>query len=393
MRKLHYNSLLVFLMLHVLFPFGHGKLCASEAKAKRAGNESLPFEGEGAGELLSIIEEESRKALDSKIIADFVPGIITVLRGDDLEERGIRTVYEALSLVPGLDLSMYASGLKKIVVRGMSGVLGLTDLKLLLNDVPVNNTNIGTTPGFFDIPVALVERVDIIRGSGAVIYGENASSGVINVITRNKGNSIYGRFGRYDTYEGGGVFSYENPETDFRMSFVVSGWDTDGADVNCEHADFTEEGGPTNESHQNGTAVMKVEFGDTSVLAQYLSVRFGEYFGYAPSLSGTDDDGKSQSMDSLFLEARHKINIGGDAEVTAKMGLALFDQNFRDINYTDGYVLNEDVAYRYDERRAYGKVDYLWSGWEKHRLTLGASYSLNFRRRLNKYITFWNNAL
>ncbi|MCP4115589.1 MAG: TonB-dependent receptor [Desulfobacteraceae bacterium] len=378
MKKIFYLMMIPFYLLPVSFPWFHEVLFANEAKVNLPGDEPLPPEKDPFRELLNIIEDEYMEASESKTIADFVPGIITVLRGDDLENRGIRTVYEALALVPGLDMSMYPFLVKRIVVRGLTSSYALNSLKLLLNDVPVNSNMTGVTTEFFDIPVSLVERVDIIRGSGAVIYGENASSGVINVITRKKGNKIFGRYGRFDTFEGGGIFSHAVPDKGYRLSLALSGWDTDGADVTSGPTFYTPSGGPSNEAHQHGTAIMKMDFGNSSLLTQYLSSRSGGYFGFFPSLSGMDHDGKTQSADSIFLEARHELNIGEDSKVKAKFGFSRVEQELLGEKYVEeNSVISRTMLFElfYDEERLYGNLDYLWKGWENHRLTLGASLS------------------
>ncbi|MCP4115590.1 MAG: TonB-dependent receptor [Desulfobacteraceae bacterium] len=377
MRKIKNLILFLLLVLPVSFPWFHENLLA---------NEQVPSEEEPFQELLNIIKEENREASESKAIADFVPGIITVLRGDDLENRGIRTVHEALALVPGLDLSMYPFIVKKIVVRGLTSSYALNSLKLLLNDVPVNNTLCGMTTEFFDIPVSLVERVDIIRGSGAVLYGENASSGVINVITRKKGNRIFGRYGRFDTFEGGGILSHSAPDKGYRLSLALSGWDTDGADVTSGPTFYTPSGGPTHEAHQQGTAIMEIDFGNSSLLAQYISTHSGGYFGFFPSLSGRDHDGKTQCGESFFLEARHELNISEDSKAKARFGVSRIEQELASGKYVENNsVISRKMLFElfYEENRLYGNLDYLWKGWENHRLTLGASLS---RMLKNDYV-------
>ncbi|MFT5369233.1 MAG: hypothetical protein ACI8V2_004207 [Candidatus Latescibacterota bacterium] len=53
-------------------------------------------------ELMQILDEETTVATKTKLNSDYVPGMVTVLQGRDLEALGIATVWEALSLVPGM---------------------------------------------------------------------------------------------------------------------------------------------------------------------------------------------------------------------------------------------------------------------------------------------------
>lgn len=324
-------------------------------------------------ELQKLLDEASEEAASTKSNADFVPGIITILRGDDLEERGMRTVYEALSLVPGLNLAMYPFGVKKIVVRGLSPAVGSVDMKLLLNDVPTNNALIGTTPGFYDIPVALVERIDIVRGTGAVIYGENASSGVINVITRKEGNRIYGRYGRYDTFDAGGVFSYAGPEKDFKMSLSLAGWDTDGADV-APGPRIDDKTGDTNENHEDITAIMSVDYKRFSLLGQYTSVQFGDYFGYFSSLPEPGDDRKVNSCDNMMLEARQELDLTQALKAKLKLGFVKYEQDWLG-EMRHKHIVQYSENSSYEEKRIYGGIDFAWEGWKNQHWVLGMTFS------------------
>src|SRR5689334_11934668 len=61
--------------------------------------------------LLSVLAEETAIATQTKLNADFVPGIVTVLQGDEMEALGARTVGEAIALVPGLQANRDVYGL------------------------------------------------------------------------------------------------------------------------------------------------------------------------------------------------------------------------------------------------------------------------------------------
>lgn len=58
----------------------------------------------------------------------------------------------------------------------------------------------------FLLDISLIERIEFIPGSGSSIYGANAFSGLINVVTKNgqniNGTQIAGEYGTYDTYKG-----------------------------------------------------------------------------------------------------------------------------------------------------------------------------------------------
>src|SRR5574344_1709324 len=76
----------------------------------------------------------------------------------------------------------------KIIIRGVEkGTLVLVD------GVPLNQSG---RYNLEDIPTDLVERVEIVRGGGSVLYGSEATGGVINIITKGKReNSVKTSFG------------------------------------------------------------------------------------------------------------------------------------------------------------------------------------------------------
>ncbi len=174
-------------------------------------------------------------ATRTKMDADLVPGMVTVLLGKDLKARGIRTVFEALSLVPGLNTYLNTIGDNRVSVRGIGGSFFSGNLKLMLDDLVMNDILAAAGYGIYEIPVEQVDRIEIIRGPGSVIYGEFAYAGVINVKTRKKGNRINSLCkGDKDSlyrYDGGGTLTYANPEKELSFSLNLAGSKSDGPDI------------------------------------------------------------------------------------------------------------------------------------------------------------------
>lgn len=112
------------------------------------------------------------------------PATMTVLDEEDIRAYGITTVDELLRVVPGW-------GKKTITpARIMVGIRGLytTDANsvLVLVDGREINSNLfgGVLWSLFPVTFEDIKRIEIIRGPGSVLYGANAFSGVINIITK-----------------------------------------------------------------------------------------------------------------------------------------------------------------------------------------------------------------
>ncbi len=116
---------------------------------------------------------------------DRAPATATVISASEIRAMGARTLNEVLETVPGLHVSLSSlSRLDSVYsIRGIHTGLN-PHVLLMLNGVPVQYNAQGGRPTLFRLPVASIERLEVIRGPGSAIYGADAFSGVINVITK-----------------------------------------------------------------------------------------------------------------------------------------------------------------------------------------------------------------
>lgn len=109
-------------------------------------------------------------------------GIVSVLTAEDMAAAGVRTLQEALLLVPGMSLGVDVFNVPGLVFRGTWAYEG--KILFLVDDMPVNDLLFGTYAMPPDFPVAILERVEVLRGPGGARYGENAELAVIRIYTR-----------------------------------------------------------------------------------------------------------------------------------------------------------------------------------------------------------------
>lgn len=116
-----------------------------------------------------------------------------VVSSDDIQRSGARTVVDVLGQQTGIQL-IDASGSpnKQIDLRGF-GMSGDQNTLILLNGQRITENELASAD-LASIPLDSVERIEILRGSGAVLYGRGATGGTINIIT--KGSATAGTSGK-----------------------------------------------------------------------------------------------------------------------------------------------------------------------------------------------------
>src|SRR6185436_7701412 len=85
------------------------------------------------------------------------------------------------------------------------GIFGDQNTLVLLDGVRISEYE-QTPVNWAAIPLDAIERIEILRGSGAVLYGSGATGGTINIITKGprageRSATLYGGAGSFDTYE------------------------------------------------------------------------------------------------------------------------------------------------------------------------------------------------
>jgi outer membrane receptor for ferrienterochelin and colicins len=141
-------------------------------------------------ELLEALSEETELATRTRMNSDFVPGIVTVLDAQKLQALGVRTVWDALAFVPGVEAWRDPSGTPTMTVRGIPFPFNSGSVQVLIDGVPIAAEAAGINGAALFMPVELVERLEFVRGPGSVIYGDYAFQGLLNIITRDSGSRL-----------------------------------------------------------------------------------------------------------------------------------------------------------------------------------------------------------
>ena len=108
-----------------------------------------------------------------------VPASVVVITGNDLRERGVRTLAEALSLVPGVEAPPGGDAGPASAVPSFLGLHEFDAFLLVVDGVPWGGA---FNPSIPTLDLLDVERIEVLKGSAPVTYGATAFVGVIQVI-------------------------------------------------------------------------------------------------------------------------------------------------------------------------------------------------------------------
>jgi len=112
------------------------------------------------------------------------PAAITVLTNEDIRRSGATSILEALRLVPGVDMARNDSIGYSVGIRGFETVFS-KGLLVMIDGRSLYNTLFGGVyQDLPDYPLDDIDRIEVIRGPGATVWGSNAVNGVINIISK-----------------------------------------------------------------------------------------------------------------------------------------------------------------------------------------------------------------
>ena len=155
------------------------------------------------------------------------PAAMYVITREDIRHGGHRTLADALRMVPGLNVAQIGSSIWAISARGFNDRFS-TKLLVLIDGRAIYNTLFsGVFWDVQDMVLADIERVEVIRGPGATLWGANAVNGVINIVTRKarRTQGLYATVGGGDEEQAFGTVRYGGKLGEDRFYRVYAKYD------------------------------------------------------------------------------------------------------------------------------------------------------------------------
>ena len=126
-----------------------------------------------------------------------IPAATEIYDQEKIEKLGAHNVMEVVKIIPGFTLTASPTGNTYIGFRGIAK----DNVAILVNGIPLNQD------GNYDlesISADIIDRIEVVKGGATVLYGSNASAGVINIITNKKAakNKVLIGFGDKNKFKG-----------------------------------------------------------------------------------------------------------------------------------------------------------------------------------------------
>ena len=170
-------------------------------------------------------EEVVVSATKTEIPVKQVTSAVEIITGEQLQQRRVKTVAEALRLAQGLAVFQSGGPGTEVSVR-MRG--GTPEQTLVLIDGAIVNSATTSTYDFANLTSDNIERIEILRGNQSMLWGSDAMGGVINITTKRGRDApnIAGFFeyGSFNTLREGANLTGKKGPVDFALS--LSRWDT-----------------------------------------------------------------------------------------------------------------------------------------------------------------------
>ncbi|WP_373000043.1 TonB-dependent receptor plug domain-containing protein [Sulfurimonas sp.] len=289
-------------------------------------------------EEISYLQEETFVTSASKVKENIkkTPASVTVITKEMIENTGANNIFDVLRSVPGLGVSQSNIYVDKITVRGIE--TWFSEKVLILLDGHSLNADLlngGATGAYKNIPIELIKRVEIIKGPASALYGENAFTALINIITKKAkdidGAEVAVKYGSDNTKVANLAFgkSYDDYDLAANLNYIKS----DGNERFAK-SDAISQSGYTNPTLESVNAYLSFMHHNGIYLnANYNNTKDGPRYGVANALNNEDMSKK----ETYFVEFGYKNRLNKYFDMHARTYYDSFEADNKWRVFPSGY--------------------------------------------------------
>ncbi len=263
-----------------------------------------------------------------------IPKHVTVISSEDIRESAGRNIIDLLGRETGIHIRSSTGTDKHSVIdlRGM-GDTAASNVIVMVDGLSINSPDM-SGPSISTVPLEQIERIEIVRGAGSVVYGSGAVGGVVNIITRKPGENTSGdvffSYGSYDTFHTRASFGGKANEN-LGINLSAGFFDSDG---------YRDNGFLTKKDFDG-----KLGYELTDRLSLLLSGTYYEdEYGLPGPVSKKDMDSRSRRVSTSYpddfgesTEIRGTAGFDADLEKWGRLTLKR-GYNVRDNEYLMGFT-------------------------------------------------------
>lgn len=252
------------------------------------------------------------------------PSGVTVLSGETLRAQGYTTVEAALASLPELNSSS-TGGEQQFGLRGLAP--GSSDILILLDGQKLNQNDISAVH-LSGLSLQNVERIEIIRRSSGVLYGDQAVAGVINIVTQADPKGQVSVWTREDGQPSGSVML---PYAINDQLSVLVGGEYD------QYEGYRENSGRTN-AFGFGELTWRASSGQVRVRSEYTDSEV-RYAGSLTKEEAEDDPRQAKTPDDFQHNKTWSHRVSGEWDATAE--LSLVSEGYYNTNEYESYFTGD----------------------------------------------------
>jgi iron complex outermembrane receptor protein len=234
---------------------------------------------------------------------DKLPAYITVITSEQIAAANAQTVNEAIMRIGGVTgrTSLTGGNEQNIDLMGFGDTSNLNTV-IIVDGIPLREGD-ATEIRLSGIPVESIDRIEIQRGSASVLYGEGATAGVINIVTK---GSSYGKVNANTSSAYFGAGSFGTREYRLNASRTLGAFDLQFYGMERQSDGFR-----THSANDNQSGNVSLKFTDTAFRAG-LSIRREDNFTQTPgslTLSEFYQDRRAAQASSVSNDTWVSANV------------------------------------------------------------------------------------